>query len=378
MKLTHLRLLPVRLTCRDVPASWVSPVRWHVLVHLAAGEAEGWGEITNFGAPAPLAPDLGQLEAALRRELVGADARDLAVLADRLQRWLGEGTVARQVACGVDLALHDLVGRARGEPVCRLLGGARRPALRVAYAVAPHRHVDEVPASIAYVGERLSRGFDLLRFYIGLNEPADLLFLRRLRATYGRRVTIKTLDCNGHLDAKAALRAIERYREYGDFLLVESPARRGDAAGLAEVRRRIPFPVSEHVDTAAEALALVQARAVDVLNLRCISLGGLAAARQVAAIAEAGGLGCVVGAAHEWHLGTAAQVHLGATLREPELPADCIGPEIYVDHLSAGCPRYEGSRVQVPAEPGLGCLIDEAHLARYAAAPHVQAALHDG
>jgi muconate cycloisomerase len=366
MKLTSVRLSPVRLTCHDVPPSWGNPVRHHVIVQVVADDgAAGWGEMTGLGPSAPLAPDLIRLAALLQQELAGADARDLGRLAARARDWLGESATARQVRCGLDLALHDLVGRARGVPVWRVLGGAARDTLRVAYAVGAHRRVEDVPTSIAYVGERLARGFDLLRCYIGLDAPADLLFLRTLRETYGDRVTIKTLDCNGHLDARSAARAVDRYREFGPFLLVESPARRGDVAGLAEVRRDLPFPVSEHVDTAAEALALIEARAVDVMNLRCISLGGLTAARQVAALAEAAGLGCVIGAAHELNLGTAAQVHLGAVLPRHDVPADCIGPEIYHDDLTIGRLRYVGSTLHVPSEPGLGFAVDEAKLARY-------------
>ncbi|HEV8633633.1 MAG TPA: enolase C-terminal domain-like protein [Chloroflexota bacterium] len=370
VKIADVRLFPVQLRARDVPPAshWRGGGWNHVIVKIVSADGVlGWGEISNMGPRSPLSPDLGRLEAALRRELAGADGRDLAVLAERMRGWLGESPVARQVRCGVDLALHDLVGRALGEPVVRLLGGAHRSTLRVAYAIGAHRRVEDVPASIAYVGERLARGFDLFRFYIGLNDEADALFLRLLREAHGDRARIKTLDCNGHLDAKAALRAIERYQDVG-FMLVESPARRGDVAGLAEVRRRIPFPVSEHVDTPADALALVRAEAVDVLNLRCISLGGLYAARRVAAIAEAAGLGCVLGAAHELNLGTAAQIHLGASLPAHDFPADCIGPETYLGDVTVGLLRYEGSTLHVPTEPGLGFPVDEAQLTQHAAA----------
>lgn len=367
MKLTSVHLFPVGLTCLDLPPTWGNAHRRHVLVRVVADNGvAGWGEITGLDVAAPLAPDPRRLEAALRQELAGIDARDFGLVAMGLGRWLGESAVARHVRCGIDLALHDLVGRARGEPVHRLLGGAVRATLRVAYAIGAHRQTEDVPASVAYVGDRLARGFDLLRCYIGLNEQADALFLQGLRETYGDRVTIKTLDCNGHLDATAALQAIDRYREYGPFLLIESPARRGDVAGLAAVRRAIPFPVSEHADTPAAALALLQAGAVDIVNVRCISLGGLTVARQVAAMAEAAGVHCVLGAAHELNVGTAAQAHLGAALPEHAFPADCIGPEIYDDDLTVGRLVYEGSTLHVPTEPGLGFTVDETKVARYA------------
>jgi galactarate dehydratase (D-threo-forming) len=368
MRVSDVHLIPVRVTCRDVPPAshWGGVEREHVIVRLTADDgAVGWGEISGLGPSTPLAPDLPRLQAALGRELIGVDPRRLAPLARRLQARLGDGPTARAVRCGVDLTLHDLVGRAAGLPVSALLGGAERDSLRVAYAIGAHRHVEDVAGSLAYAGERLARGFDLLRAYIGLNPEADDRFLAGLHERYGGRVRIKTLDCNGHLDARAALRALARCREY-DIALVESPARRGDLAGLAEVRCRSPFPVSEHCDSPAEALALARAGAVDVVNLRCLTAGGLLAARAVATVAEAAGLGGVIGAAHELNLGTAAQVHLGASLARHDYPADCIGPETYTADVTAGLLRYEGSTLHAPTTPGLGFPVDEAALARHA------------
>jgi muconate cycloisomerase len=369
MKIADVGLTPVRLECLDVPplSHWHSMTRFHTIVKIASDEGTvGWGEISGLGEATPLAPDLRRLERSLCAELVGVDPRDPRLIVERLRRWLGEAPLARQVRCGVDLALHDLLGRSLGQPVSRLLGGAARGALRVAYAIGAHRRLEDVPASLAYAGSRLERGFDLVRAYIGLNAEADDLFMRQLGEQYGGRVRVKTLDCNGHLDARAALRAIDRYREH-DPMLVESPVKRGDVEGLAEVRRRIPFPVSEHADTAGDALALIKAGAVDVVNLRCISLGGLIAARQVADLVEAAGLACVIGAAHEVNLGTAAQVHLGATLARHDFPADCIGPETYHEDVTTTLLRYEGSTLHVPTAPGLGFDIDDSKLAHHTA-----------
>jgi L-alanine-DL-glutamate epimerase-like enolase superfamily enzyme len=370
MRVTDVRLTPIRVTCRDVPPAshWGGVEREHVIVRVTADDTVvGWGEISGLGPSTPLGPDLARLEAALTRDLSGVDPRRLGPLARRLQARLGDGPTARAVRCGMDLALHDLVGRASGLPVSGLLSGAERDTVRVAYAIGAHRRVEDVAASLAYVGERLARGFDLLRAYIGLNRAADDQFLAGLQQAFGHRVRIKTLDCNGHLDARAALRALDRYHDH-DILLVESPARRGDLAGLAEVRRHSPFPIAEHCDSPAEALALARHGAVDVVNVRCLTAGGLLAARAVATVAEAAGLGCVLGAAHELNLGTAAQVHLGASLARHDYPADCIGPETYTADVTADLLHYAGSTLHVPTAPGLGFPVDEILLAHHALA----------
>jgi galactarate dehydratase (D-threo-forming) len=86
----------------------------------------------------------------------------------------------------------------------------------------------------------------------------------------------------------------------------------------------------------------------------------------------------VIGAAHEVNLGTAAQVHLGATLARHDFPADCIGPETYLEDVTTSLLRYEGSRLHVPTAPGLGFEVDEAKLARYAAGPDETSSQEDG
>ena len=84
------------------------------------------------------------------------DAGAPRLLALRLRRWLGDTTLARQVRCGVDLALHDLAGRALGVPVSELLGGAARSTLRVAYAIGSHR-IDCDQDNIRRFRQRLRR-----------------------------------------------------------------------------------------------------------------------------------------------------------------------------------------------------------------------------
>lgn len=364
MKLNAVDLFPVRVECTHPGGPRVPDIREHTVVKLTTDEGTvGWGEITGQGARPLAAANTMDLNLFLTPLLAGENPMELARLNHLLAANLATAARATAIRCGIDLALHDLIGKTLGVPVHALYGGAFHPTIEIAYPIPAHRRVEDISASIAFMQEMLTRGFTLVRFYIGLNEEADAQCLRLMRETFGDRVRIKTLDCNGHLDWKSARAAIERYREYG-FMLVESPARRGDYAGLAEVRRTLDVPVSEHAYTLADAMHLVEHRAVDLFNITTVGAGGIYQARKIAAVAEAAGIGCLLGAAHETSIGTAGQAHLGASMTNLAYPSDCIGPAIYaIDAVPDGL-VYTGNDLTVPRGPGLGILVDEDHLAR--------------
>src|SRR5262249_38482974 len=148
---------------------------------------------------------------------------------------------------GVDLALHDLLGRADGVPVSTLLGGALRDRIEVCYPVFRLRSADQVPAALDRVDDKCRQGFDVIRFYAGTDPDADLAFMTGFADRFAGRVRIKSLDFSNLLGWREALRATERLTAIAAVMLVESPALRGDLDGLAEFRRRSPLPVSEHV-----------------------------------------------------------------------------------------------------------------------------------
>ena len=83
--------------------------------------------------------DLEQLAVSLREVVLGLDPRDLNVIERRLIAFYpDEGHMYSRsglVRQGLDLALHDLLGRADGVPVHRLLGGAIRDRVPVCYPV---------------------------------------------------------------------------------------------------------------------------------------------------------------------------------------------------------------------------------------------------
>lgn len=366
MKITHVHLYPVATPRRTGIANQ------HVIVKLEAGDSHvGWGEMSDLSHVPMYQFDMPELGRMLNQLLVGRDARNIAQIEDDLVRFFpDEGHLYSRsglVRQGIDLALHDLNARAAGVPVYHLLGGKLRDRMRVCYPIFRMRAVEEVPGNLARVAEMLEQGFDLIRVYVGINLAADELFLSEFRTRFSGRVEIKSLDFSNLLDWRRAIMALERYQEICDFMLVESPAPRNDIEGLVQFRRRSKYPVSEHVFHLHHAWQLLNAGAVDILNVSPYLLGGLRASLRVVALAEAARASVLIGTTQELNLGTAAVAHLAAAARVLDYPGDNTGPHLYTTDVVTEPVQYVQSHLLVPDGPGLGVTVDEAKLAEMSA-----------
>ncbi len=358
MKLTHVQLFPITTPRQTGIANQ------HVIVKLEAGDSHvGWGEMSDLSHVPMYQFDIAELERMLNELLKGRDGRNIAKIEDDLIRFFpDEGHMYSRsglVRQGIDLALHDMNGRAQSVPVYHLLGGQLRERMRVCYPIFRMRSKDEVPGNLDLVQQKLGQGFDLIRVYVGANREADELFLSQFTDRYEGRVEIKSLDFSNLLDRRRAAMAIERYQELCDFMLVESPAPRNDIEGLIQFRRRCKRPVSEHVLHIHHGWQLLSAGAVDILNVSPYLLGGLRASQRLIALAEAARASVLIGTTQELNLGTAAVAHLASAARILDYPGDNTGPQLYTDDVVKTPVRYEHSHLIVPDGPGLGMEVDE-------------------
>jgi muconate cycloisomerase len=361
MKINRVQLFPIATPRQTGIANQ------HVIVKIEAGDSQvGWGEMSDLSHVPMYQFDLPELDRMLNELLRGKEARNLAKIEDDLIRFFpDEGHMYSRsglVRQGIDLALHDLIGRVEGVPVFDLLGGKLRDRMRVCYPIFRMRSVDEVEPNLQRVEEKLALGFDLIRVYVGANLTADELFLGQFTDRFKGRVEIKSLDFSNLLDWRRAAMAIERFDELCDYMLVESGAPRNDIEGLGQLRRRTRRPISEHVLHIHHGWQLLAAGAVDILNVSPYLLGGLRACERMIALAEAARASVLIGTTQELNLGTAAVAHLAAAARILDYPGDNTGPQLYTDDVVKTPVQYERSHLLVPEGPGLGLEVDEEKL----------------
>ena len=332
-----------------------------MLIKLETAEGiTGVGEYADVTDLPLTMPDLEDLQASLTNVLCGQNAMELA----RLDNLLGmlftgrgdAGIYTGSLRAGVEMALHDIAGKALGVPVYALFGGPVRTRIKVCFPLFRNLQTKHIDFNLGLVGRLVREGFDVFRVYIGGAPEYDDLFLAGLRKQFDDRITMQAFDLSNHLHPVDALRLINRLRRHYEPQYVESVAPIHDVRGMAEVRAKLDIPVSEHVGDGRHAIALWEARAVDIIANS--AHGGMRESLKVFAIAEALGLRTILSTTQETSLGTAAEAHVGAAVVNLHYPSVAIGPKLYTADPARHPIRYENGYMLVPDSPGLGIEID--------------------
>lgn len=337
-----------------------------VTVRLANG-AIGIGEAATLGGPRWAEESVETIKAVIDAHiapaLIGADAACFGQARRRMDQAAKRNNAAKGA---IDSALYDAVGKTLGLPVSQLLGGAARDRIRVLWTLAsgdPDQEIDEAEAKLA------ARLHDTFKVKIGAQaSQADLARLRRIAGALGDRARL-IVDANQAWDEPTALAALPELAELG-IALVEQPLPAWNLQGMARLRARttVPLMADECVFSPHEMLDVVRAGAADVVSLKLVKHGGMLATRDVAAIADAAGIGLYGGCLLESSIGAAAHLAVFATL--DRLPWGCehFGPQILTEDLVTEPLRFADFHIHVPTGPGLGVSLDPAKLRRFARA----------
>ncbi len=383
MKIVGCEVFLVAVPSRREHA-WASkletPIGHHALVRLDTDEGvSGWGEapaIATWGGAQMRyygeTPETVKhvVEAYLLPALRGLDPAELALVHARMDRVVKGHPYAK---AAVDVACHDLAGKALGVPVSTLLGGRLRDGIEVTHSLG----IMEVDRCVAEAEQAVAEGVLTIKCKTGLDPERDVELVRRLRERLGDGVKIRVDGNEGYRSVSEAVEVTRRQEEHG-ILLCEQPV--AGAEALARVAERIEAPVmaDESAWTVHDILELYELRAAECFSCYVTKPGGLYRARQQAELAAALGMACDIGGSIELGVGNAANLHLGAALPNATLPSVCpvtkpagaAGPEIagvyYTDDVVAEPFRFEAGRVLVPDGPGLGVEVDVEKLRRYA------------
>ncbi len=264
----------------------------------------------------------------------------------------------------IETACWDILGKAVGLPLYRLWGGPVRARIPIKFSLSGTE-----PERVARIAEwAVTQGFRAMKVKVGTDPEADIRRYRAVRAVIGPDVWLGA-DANGGWSVRQAIDAVRRLEEHG-LWFIEQPVPPGDPSRLAEIRAatRTPLLADESVETAADAMALIRAGAADVLSAYIGKGAGPDAARRIATVAQAGGIGCTLGSNLELGVASAAMIHLAASTTDftcESFPPDILGPLYYEADVLAEPLDFRDGSVGLPTAPGLGVELDESVIARY-------------
>ncbi|MBA2272436.1 MAG: mandelate racemase [Actinobacteria bacterium] len=357
-----------------------TPIGHHAIVRVDTDEGiSGWGEapaIATWGGSSMRY--YGETPETVRHivceylipRLTGADPMHIGP-AHGLMDGVVKGHPYAKAA--IDVALHDITGRALDVPVYVLLGGAQRDRVEVAHSLG----IMEVDRCIAEAEQAVAEGATTIKCKTGLDAHRDLELVHRLRDTVGPEVAIRVDANEGYKTVDEAV-SVGRAHEHDDIFVYEQPV--AGARALAQVAARVTTPImaDESAWTAEDIVELAELGAAACFSCYVTKPGGLYHARRQAEIAATLGLYCDIGGSIEMGIGNAANLHLGAALCNAVLPSVCPvtkplgepGPEVagiyYTDDIVCDSFVFTGGCVLVPQGPGLGVEVDQEKLEHYA------------
>ena len=233
----------------------------------------------------------------------------LTTVAQRRAKLDNTPRYATHALAGFELALWDIIGKALGQPIHRLLGGAVRS--EVSYFAFLQGGTPEALAEHARA--LVAEGYSVFYAKIGLGRERDMANVAAIRDAIGdRRLRV---DPNEVWDPLTAIGMINRLSEF-DLEFVEQPTPARSIAALRQVKESVSVPIAadQCAYTLSEVFEVCRQQAADVIVLGPHETGGLLGLRKAAAIAEAAGLSICIHGQQVSGISTCAENQIAATL----------------------------------------------------------------
>jgi D-galactarolactone cycloisomerase len=341
-----------------------------IAVHTDAGITGHGSVFTNGGL---VAAALKVLEPLYR----GENALEPERVSEKLHQnsfWMGRGGTLTHAISGIDIALWDILGKATGQPVGRLLGGTYRRRVQPYCSLLMERpeRMGEVVARYRAEG---FRAFKIGWGPFGRSEDRKLdeAIVRAARQAAGPEaklfVDAGASDAYWPQGLKWALRTAEMLKDY-DIGWFEEALKPDALEDFCVLRRASPVPIAggEVLTRRQSFIPWLTRGAFDIVQPDVTKVGGISEQRRIAWMAYDLGVKYI---GHGWNtaLGLAADLQLAAALPDTDL-VEFIGGSPYVDGITQRPFALDGEgRLEIPELPGLGVALDREKLARYTPDP---------
>lgn len=313
----------------------------------------GCGQAFAFGRDDAAA--VAGLVASLGARLDGLDARAVEAawrtMGDALV-FLGRSGAGLAAMAAIDVALWDILGKASGQPLHRLLGGARASVPVYGSGGSLALSTGELAAEAA---GHAAAGYPAVKIKLGHGLAGDRERLAAVRDAVGSEMRI-IADANQQWTPKQAVAAAAALADLGLWWLEEPvPAARIEASAAVRAAAPMEIATGETNFGAEEFDRMLALGAADILMPNLQRLGGITPWRKVAAAAELRGIPIAS------HVFAGINAHLMCAVPNG-LTLEIVPwwPHPFQEPL-----RIEGGLATPPEGPGLGLTPDPAAIARH-------------
>lgn len=328
-------------------------------------EIETDSGITGHGMTSigPALPIKSAILSIAQPALIGADPLCHEQLWDRLY-WLltprGQSGIGMHAIAAIDIALWDIKGKAYGQPVWKLLGGARTKCPLYATFGFGFYSEDELEEAAHLWQER---GFHRLKMTVGnqalkrRDEPrllADVIAedarrVSRVRAAMGRDGEL-FIDANCSLDAYHAGELCQRI-ESCHIEFFEEPITQNDIRQMAHLRQNTSIRIAcgQNEGQSYRFRDMMVENAVDIIQPNVVITGGFTQCQKIASLASAFNISVDNGGAWPFF-----NQHLQAGVSNGGLVEYHYSSVESCKHIYTGLPEPESGWLELTDKPGLG------------------------
>lgn len=305
----------------------------------------------------------------LKDILMGQDPFDVEKIWNDMYRgsyYYGRRSVGIHAMSGIDIALWDIMGKAAGRPVHKLLGGRINSRLRAYASMLMPDTEEEV---VQKAKEYMAKGFTAIKFgwgALGESREKDIRLVRAAREAMGEETDLM-LDI-GYLwknskYAEMMCKELEPFHPYW----IEEPIISDDVQGFSRLTPKTTLRIAsgEELTGLYEFRELIEKGGVDIVQPDMSRCGGITIAKKIADMALLNGIELCP---HAFKSGIlmAASIQLLAAYKGIPLLEYCsqetvLSKGLLKNHFAL---QMDGT-VEVPDTPGLGIEVDEAAVAKY-------------
>ncbi len=337
------------------------PERPSVLVKITAEDGSvGWGQsvpIPTWSYETPEAT-LVAIEKYLAPVLIGRDPFDIAGAHVAMNRAIAPSfsTGMPITKAGVDLALHDLTGRLRGQSLAQRWGRKSLARITLSWTVNPQ----SIGETEKLVEEGRARGYRNFNVKVSPDPKFDLEMCRRVRKLAPD--AFFWADANGGYDVATALQVAPKLADIG-VNVFEQPVAPNRLSGFKELKRQgaLPILMDEGLVSSVELVEFIRLGLLDGVAMKPARTAGLWDARRQIEIAQEAGLLFLGSGLTDPDLALAAALGLYGAYGL-KFPAALNGPQFLTGSFLKTPLVVKDGAIEVPVGPGLGVEIDEARI----------------
>lgn len=301
----------------------------------------------------------------VKRLIIGEDPTEVERVWDKMYKALirmslqgGCKGAMIQTISGIDMALWDILGKVKGQPICKLISSNVKEKHRL-YATGL-----SLKDPVGHAKKLASEGYDTIKLRIGFDPEKDLELVKNVRQALGQDVRI-IADANMAWSLEQAMRMAKELEKFNLFWL-EEPIVCDDLEGMSKISSEMEMWIGagENAFTAFEFERMIKMRAADVLMPDVTRAGGITECIRIAKLISSSGFPF---SPHFYgsELGFAATLHfVAATEGCIIVQRDISDVPMFREMLKEPI-EVEDGYAKAPMGPGLGIELDWEKLEKY-------------